>query len=107
MTLELRNSSDQFLQVLHNDVETLAHYGPQEGYTIHVKSYYPHLITQVVDAAPATYGDLDDVSQVEKYQISEEEYSKRDDTFRKFKEDMQKKDPTFMKKSTSKIPDDF
>lgn len=37
-----------------------------------------------MDAAPASYGDLDDVSQVEKYQISEEEYAKRDDTFRKF-----------------------
>ena len=61
----------------------------------------------MVDTAPLKYGDLDDVSQVEKYQISEEEYQKRDDTFRKFKQDMQKKDPTFMKKSGNKIPDDF
>ena len=53
------------------------------------------------------YGDLDDVSQVEKYQISEEEYQKRDDTFRKFKEERQKVDPTFMKKSGNKIPEDF
>ena len=50
---------------------------------------------------------FEDVSQVEKYQISEEEYNKRDDTFRKFKTDMQKKDPTFMKKTGNKIPDDF
>ncbi|CDW90329.1 UNKNOWN [Stylonychia lemnae] len=96
MTIELRDSSDNFLQVLHNDQETIAHYGPQEGYTFHV-----------IDAAPASYGDLDDVSQVEKYQISEEEYNKRDDTFRKFKTDMQKQDPTFMKKAGNKIPDDF
>lgn len=61
----------------------------------------------MVDAAPPSYGDLDDVSQVEKYQISEEEYAKRDDTFRKFKEDRQKVDPTFMKQSASKIPADF
>lgn len=47
------------------------------------------------------------MSQVEKYQISEEEYSKRDDTFRKFKQEMQKKDPTFMKTSASKILHDF
>lgn len=59
---------------------------------------------KVVDTAPLKYGDLDDLTQVEKYQISEEEYSKRDDTFRKFKEDMQKKDPTFMKQSGNKIP---
>lgn len=50
---------------------------------------------------------LEDVSQVEKYQISEEEYSKRDDTFRKFKEQQQKKDPKFMKSTVNKIPDDF
>lgn len=96
MALEMRDTADQFLQALTNDQETLAHYGPQEGYTLHV-----------VDTAPAAYGDLDDVSQVEKYQISEEEYAKRDDTFRKFKQEMQKKDPAFMKKSASKIPDDF
>lgn len=44
---------------------------------------------------------------MEKYQISEEEYSKRDGTFRKFKEDMQKKNPNFMKKSENVIPDTF
>ena len=44
---------------------------------------------------------------MEKYKISEEEYAKRDGTFRKFKEDMQKKDPNFMKKSENKIPDNF
>ena len=44
---------------------------------------------------------------MEKYHISEQEYDKRDDTFRKFKTEMQKKDPTFMKKAGNKIPDDF
>jgi tubulin-folding cofactor B len=62
---------------------------------------------KVIDSAPQKYGDLDDLSQVEKYQISEEEYSKRDDTFRKFKEDMQKQNPNFMKSSGNKIPADF
>jgi hypothetical protein len=31
--------------------------------------------------------DLNDVSNVQKYEISEESYAKRDDTFRKFKEE--------------------
>ena len=62
----------------------------------------------MVDSAPASLlSQFEDVSQVEKYQISEEEYNKRDDTFRKFKADMQKKNPNFMKKSENKIPDDF
>ena len=51
--------------------------------------------------------ELDDVTKVEKYEISEESYAKRDDTFRRFKEEMQKKDPNFMKKSGQSIPPDF
>lgn len=91
-----------------NDEETLAHYGPQEGYTIHVSQVECSKAVQVIDQAPPAFmSELEDVSQVEKYQISEEEYSKRDDTFRKFKQDMQKKDPNFFKKTDNKIPADF
>ena len=50
---------------------------------------------------------LEDVSQVEKYQISEEEYSKRDNTFRKFKEEVKKKNPNFFSKTQQKIPENF
>jgi hypothetical protein len=38
ITLELKDTAEQFLQVMANDQETLAHYGPQEGYTLHVYS---------------------------------------------------------------------
>lgn len=96
MSLELRDLSEHHVCAMGADTQTLAHYGPQENYTIHV-----------VDSAPSMLAQFEDVSQVEKYQISEEEYAKRDDTFRKFKADMQKKDPNFMKKSGNKIPDDF
>ena len=51
--------------------------------------------------------ELDDLSGVQKFEISEEQYAKRDDTFRKFKQEMQKKDPNFMKKSGQAIPADF
>ena len=79
MNLELRDTAGNFLVSMSNDQETLAHYGPQEHYTLHV-----------VDSAPSTFlSQFEDVSQVEKYQISESEYNKRDDTFRKFKEKMQ------------------
>ncbi len=62
----------------------------------------------MIDSAPSSLlAQLEDVSQVEKYQISEEEYNNRDDTFRKFKHTMQQKDPNFMKKSGNKIPEDF
>ena len=36
------------------------------------------------------FDDLEDLSKVEKYEISDEQYSKREDTFRKYKEKMQK-----------------
>ena len=52
----------------------------------------------MVDSNPSPmFSEFEDLSKVEKYEISEEQYSKRDDTFRKFKEEMQKKDPNFMK----------
>ena len=43
----------------------------------------------MIDTAPQAFmSELDDVSKVEKYEISEESYNKRDDTFRRFKQDM-------------------
>jgi tubulin-folding cofactor B len=62
----------------------------------------------VIDNNPdPMFAEFEDVSKVEKYEISEESYSKRDDTFRKFKEEKQKVDPSFMKTTQTKISDDF
>ncbi len=59
-------------------------------------------------SGPNLLGEFEDVSRVEKYTISEEDYSKRDDTFRKFKESMQKSNPNFMKPDGAKNDyDDF
>ena len=97
MTLELRDTSGTPIIAMTNDQETLAFYGPQPGYTIHV-----------VDSNPSSmFSEFEDVSKVEKYEISEESYAKRDDTFRKFKEERQKVDPNFMKSTQTKIGEDF
>ena len=40
--------------------------------------------------------DLDDLSQVPKYEMSNDEYDKREDSFRNFKKKMMAKDPNFM-----------
>ena len=75
MTLQLHDTSDTVVCTLADDNETLASYGPQAGYTIHV-----------FDANPMSQlKGLEDVSQVQKYEISEEAYAKRDGTFRQFK----------------------
>lgn len=97
MTLQLRNASDEVVADMTDDSALLGHFGPQEHYTIHV-----------IDESPGyNFEDFEDTSKVEKYQISEEDYNKRDDTFRKFKEKMIEKDPNFMKKNKKDIPEDY
>merc|ERR1711939_1060205 len=80
------------------DTETLAAYGPQENYTIHVKD----------SSGTAVMGEFDDVSKVEKYVMSEDAYNQRDDTFRKFKQQQMANNPKFAEAMNSKkIPEDF
>ena len=97
MVIELRDTSECLVCNMDKDDETLATYGPQENFTLHVIDTQPSAMMQ----------DLEDVTKVEKYEISEDDYNKREGTFRKFKEEMMKKDPKFMEKNASKIPADF
>lgn len=65
--LNLKNGSDDFIcEMLDND-KSLKDYGAQTGYTIHV-----------IDTNPTNFlDDLQDLSKVPKYEISEEDYEKR------------------------------
>ena len=78
MTLHLKNNKDEFIAELKNMEETLQHYSAENYWTLHV-----------VDSDPnsALIG-IEDLSQVQKYEISDEDYDKRDDTFRKWREQM-------------------
>jgi tubulin-folding cofactor B len=97
MTLQLKNNSDEVVATMVNEESLLGHYGPQEYFTIHV-----------IDEAPGyNFADFEDTSKVEKYEISNEAYDKRDDTFRKFKGKMMEKDPNFMTKNKKQIAEDF
>ena len=97
MSLELRNTFDQFVQAMTDDSKTLYHYGAQDNYTIHVTDI----------SGKAVYNEFDDVSKVEKYQISEEDYSKRDDSFRNFKKKMLEQNPNFMNAQGESALNDF
>ena len=97
MSLELRDTSEQFLAAMTDVTKTLAHYGAQENYTIHVYD----------QSGTAVYNEFDDVSKVEKFKISEEEYAKRDDTFRNFKKNMLAKNPNFMNAQGESVYNDF
>lgn len=72
---------------MNEDDRSLGYYCPHEGYTIHCIDLDPNSITK----------ELEDLSQVEKYMISEEDYDKLPDTFRKFKERLLKANPDLVK----------
>jgi tubulin-folding cofactor B len=52
-------------------------------------------VTDTDASSLAAQGWLEDTSKVDKYVISEEDYSARDNTYRKFKEGKLKEDPTW------------
>ena len=79
MRLQLKNPQGQIVGNLMDPEKTLGDYNPQEGFTVHV----------IDESGRTVTNEFDDVSQVEKYKISEEAYNKRDDTFRAFKARMQ------------------
>uniref|UniRef100_A0A7S0RMZ6 CAP-Gly domain-containing protein n=1 Tax=Chlamydomonas leiostraca TaxID=1034604 RepID=A0A7S0RMZ6_9CHLO len=91
------NPSAQVLQLLDDkgsvlcpfleDGRKLGYYSPHDGYTIHVVDTDP--------ASASAGGWLEDVSLVDKYRMSDEEYNKRENTYRRWKEGKLKEDPTW------------
>jgi len=63
----------------------LAAYGIQDGQTIHVNDLDPHSLSK--------NGGLEDVSQIEKYRMTEDEYDKRENTLRSWKRKLLATDP--------------
>lgn len=74
MKLSVYNKDNQLVCDVDNDDALLGSYPIDSGMRIHV-------IDKCLSA-----GEFDDVSKVEKFEISEEEYSKRSDSVRAFKE---------------------
>ena len=83
----------EFMQlVLHGvtleDGTKLGMYGPNN-----------HEVLEVIDHDPDSFarnGGLDDVSQVERYRMSDEDYDKLPNTYRKFKAEQLAKDPNWV-----------
>ncbi|KAM7256208.1 hypothetical protein ACFE04_011949 [Oxalis oulophora] len=78
MHLELFDDSNSKISDLSDDSRPLGFYSPFDGFRLHVIDLDPASLT--------SGGWLEDTSLVEKYTISEQDYAKRDGTFRKFKE---------------------
>ena len=87
MHLTLLDHNDQVVADMINDELKLGYYSPMNGWTIHITDLDPHSLS--------ANGGLEDVSLVKKYEISEEDYVKREDNFRKWKQDKKAADPTW------------
>ncbi|XP_022925171.1 tubulin-folding cofactor B [Cucurbita moschata] len=96
MCLELYDDSGAKISDLTDNSIPLGFYSPLDGYRLHIIDLDPSSVT--------SGGWLEDTSLVEKYQISEEAYEKRDDTFRKFKEKLASQNPSAFE---SKISDNY
>ena len=68
-----------------DDAATLESYGCKSGQCIHCTDPNPSM----------NYAEFEDVSKIEKYVISDADYDKRDDSFRKFRERQLKMNPNF------------
>ncbi|CAI5780626.1 tubulin-folding cofactor B [Podarcis lilfordi] len=73
MDLELYTPDDKFVMKLDSDEALLGSYPIDDGCRIHV-----------IDRSGATIGEYENVSKVEKFEITDAEYDKRTDTARSF-----------------------
>lgn len=76
MVLEVYNKEGHKVCVLDNDAALLGSYQVDDGMRIHVVDKSGHL------------GEFEDVSKVEKFEISQDDYAKRADSVRAFKQKM-------------------
>ena len=75
MRLQLHNTQSQAVAQMTDNDATLGSYNPVAGMTVHV----------IDESGTTMVNEFDDVSKVEKYEISEADYAKRDDTARAWK----------------------
>lgn len=87
MTLQLKDSHGNLLSILSDESQMLGYHSPHDGCILHI-----------IDADPTSMsanGWLEDTSKVAKYVMSDEDYDKRDNTYRKYKLEKLKEDPTW------------
>lgn len=87
MHLTLLDGDGQVVADMSNDELMLGYFSPMDGWTIHITDLDPHSLS--------AGGGLEDVNLVQKYEISEEDYLKRENNFRRWKEEKQAADPSW------------
>lgn len=88
MVLCLKDGHGHVLvETLQPDSCKLGYFSPEQGHILHVHDTDPMSL--------AAQGWLEDVSKVEKYVMSDAEYDARENTYRKFKQEKLRQDPTW------------
>lgn len=87
MELQLRDESGNFVCTLNDDSRPLGFYGVRNGMEIHVKDNDPFSLSRD--------GGLDNVALVKKWRMTDEEYDKREKTYRAWKREQLRKDPNW------------
>jgi len=99
MELHLKASSVGLattVAIMSDDSKKLGFYSPQNGMTIHIVDKDPNSL--------AKSGWLENINLVKKYEISEEDYDKREKTVRNYKREQLKKDPNWKPKCRMDVP---
>merc|ERR550514_2520565 len=87
MFLTLLDHNGQVVADMVDDDLKLGYFSPMDGWTIHITDLDPHSL--------AANGGLEDVSLVKKYEISDDDYNKREDNFRKWRAQKKAADPNW------------
>jgi len=87
MRLQLKDWDGNVVADMSDDGKMLGYYSPEDGFVCHVIDLDP--------GSMSANGWLEDVSKVEKYQMSDEDYNKRDNSYRKFREMKLAQDPAW------------
>lgn len=96
-SLTLKDDQNNIVAEMSNDASTLDSYGAVTGYLIHV-----------TDSDPCDlFTHLNDPNAVPKYEMSEEDYAHREDSFRNFKKKMMAKNPNFMNAHNQAVVPDY
>ena len=88
---------DRYLYPLDDDSKMLGYYSAENGMRIHVHDTDPHSMSKD--------GGLEDVSKIQKYRMSEEDYDKRKGTLREWIKKEKAKDPNWRMKSMNQNGD--
>ncbi|KAL1521164.1 hypothetical protein AB1Y20_022717 [Prymnesium parvum] len=87
MHLTLLDEYGQVVADMLNEELKLGYFSPNDGWTIHITDLDPYSLS--------AGGGLEDVSLVQKYEISEEDYAKRENNFRNWKASKKQADPSW------------